>query len=357
MKKKPRKKSKWMSGKKKGLPPGSLVYVGNRENQKLACQILDYNTSEFHEHSFNDPEKCLSFKDSESVTWINIIGLSDTEKISKIAKHYGLHDLLVEDILNTTSRPKIEQTEDYIFAILKMAWHEGDILHFEHITVVLGSNWVLTFQELSGDVFNTIRERIKIPSSKIRKSNADHLYYALLDCIVDNYFVVLEHVGDKLEDFEDELVDHAGHESFLKLQSYRKELIRLRRSVYPLREVISTLSKTEHQLISSSNDRYFRDLYDHTIQVIETVETFRDLMTTMFDIYMSGVSNRMNNIMKVLTIIATIFIPLTFIVGVYGMNFENMPELQWKYGYFLVLGFMATLAFGMLWMFKKKGWL
>jgi len=276
-----------------------------------------------------------------------------------MGNHFNIHPLVLEDIANTGQRPKMEDFVDYIFIVLKMLYYDDkeNETKAEQVSVVLGSNFVISFQESEGDVFDPIRERIKSDRGRIRKMGADYLAYALIDTIVDNYFAILEKLGEKIEDIEDELVTNPALETLQTIHRLKREMIFLRKSVWPLREVISRLERWESPLINKSLDIYLRDVYDHTIQVVDSIETFRDMLSGLLDIYLSSVSNRMNEIMKVLTIIATIAIPLTVITGLYGMNFQFMPELQWRWSYPLVLLAMLTLGILMIRYFRRKKWI
>ena len=348
-----------------GLVPGSLVYVGEEKLGKPHISIIDYNQKEFQEKEVIKVEDCFPFKESPTVTWINVDGLHDTDIISRIGEHFEVHHLILEDIVNTSQRPKFEESDKYIFIVLSMLYFDEkeDEVKAEQLSVILGSNCVISFQEREGDVFNSIRERIRNDKGRIRKSGADYLAYTLLDAIVDNYFVILEKLGDKIEGMEEELVANPTPEKLQTIQNLKRDMVFLRRSVWPLREIISGLQRIESKLIQRSTAVYMRDLYDHTIQVIDTIESLRDMVSGMLDIYMSSISNKMNEVMKVLTIIATIFIPITFIAGIYGMNFDtsiskfNMPELRWPFGYIFAWGVMIMIALGMLIYFKKKKWL
>ena len=299
------------------------------------------------------------FKDKPTVTWINIDGLQEVGIIEKIGAHFGIHPLVLEDILHTGQRPKAEDLGDYLFVVLRMLYYDEreDVMISEQVSLLLGPNYVISFQERGGDVFNPIRERIRNSKGHIRKGGADYLAYALLDAIVDHYFVILEKLGEKIESLEEELVTNPTPETLQTIHTLKRELIFLRKSVWPLREVISGLEREASPLITEPTGIYLRDVYDHTIQVIDTIETYRDMVSGMLDIYLSSVSNRMNEVMKVLTIIATIFIPLTFIAGIYGMNFKYMPELEWHWGYFLVLLVMTIIIAFMVFHFKRKKWL
>jgi len=344
--------------KKAGLPPGSLVHIGERKTEKTRITIIDYDQAQLQEKEAGSIEECFAFKDNPTVTWINIDGLHQIEIIEKMGRHFNLHSLVLEDIVNTGQRPKMEDFEDYIFIVLKMLYYDqkGGI-KTEQVSLILGPNFVISFQEQEGDVFNPIRDRIRKAKGRIRKMGADYLAYALMDTIVDNYFIILERLGEEIEDMEEELLTNPTTETLQKIHFLKREMILLRKSTWPLRELINGLERTESPLIQESTGVYLRDVYDHTIQVIDTVETFRDMISGMLDIYLSSISNKMNEVMKVLTIIATIFIPLTFLAGVYGMNFRYMPELEWHGGYFVVLLVMAAVGISMVGYFRRKKWL
>jgi magnesium transporter len=304
-------------------------------------------------------EEAFPLKDLPTITWINIDGLHEIDVIEKIGQHFNIHPLVLEDILNTGQRPKTEEFEDLIFVVLKMLHYNKNSkkLGSEQFSLVLGSNFLLTFQEIQGDVFKTVRERIRKPKTRIRKSGCDYLAYALIDAIVDYYFVILEAIGDRIEDLEIQLLDNPTHYTLESIHEMKREMIYLRKQIWPIREIINSLVKSESSLIQEQLHVYFRDVYDHTIQIIDTIESYRDILAGMLDIYLSTLSNRMNEVMKVLTIIATIFIPITFVAGIYGMNFKFMPELEWRWGYFMVWAIIIVVAGIMLWFFKKKQWL
>lgn len=345
---------------KAGLSPGALVYVGEERKEKVTIHLLDYDEQNFQEKDVTDVEDCFPFKRTSTVTWINVRGIHDVGLIEKLGNHFGLHPLVLEDIANTEHRPKLEEFDnDYLFVTLKMLGYDESQMQvtIQQASIILGKNFVISFQEGKKDVFEAVRNRIRNGKGRIRKSGADYLYYALIDAIVDGYFVILEKIGDAVEDIEEVLVKTPGSETLSSLHTLKTQLISLRKSVWPLREVISGLERAETTLIKKPTRIYLRDVYDHTIQVIDNVETFRDITSGMLDIYLSSVSNKMNEVMKVLTIFASIFIPLTFIAGVYGMNFENMPELSWGWGYPVLLGIMATAGIGMVIYFRRKKWL
>jgi magnesium transporter len=325
--------------------------------REVKISIIDYDESHIQEKDVKDVEECLSFRDSSTVTWINIDGITDRDLIGKVGECFGLHPLLVEDITTTTQRPKIEETETYIFIMLKMLYWSENAIKTEQVSIVLGPTFVLSFQEYPGDVFDPIRERINNAKGRIRRRGADYLSHGLMDAVVDNYFIVLEKIGEEVEEIEEELVTDPKPETLQDIYRLKRMMVELRRSVWPLREVISRFERIESSLVDESTKIYFRDIYEHTIQVIDTVETYRDMMASMIDLYLSSVSNKMNEVMKVLTIFASIFIPLTFIAGIYGMNFQYMPELGWHWGYFGVLGSMGFLITVMVIYFRRKGWL
>ncbi|HUU39398.1 MAG TPA: magnesium/cobalt transporter CorA [Desulfatiglandales bacterium] len=344
---------------KPGLPPGTLVHIGESRTEKVKITVIDYNEERLQEKEAATVEECFPFKDEPTVTWINIDGIHQADIIEKIGMHFGIHHLILEDIMNTGQRPKMEDLEDYIFIVAKMIYYDekGNDIKAEQVSLLIGLNFVISFQEEEGDVFNPVRERIRKSKGRIRKMKADYLAYSLIDTIVDHYFVVLEKLGEKIEDMEEELINNPIPETLKTIHTLKRELIFLRKSVWPLREVISVLERGESSLIRESTGIYLKDVYDHTIQVVDTVETFRDMVSGMLDIYLSSISNKMNEVMKVLTIIATIFIPLTFVAGLYGMNFKYIPELEWHWGYFVVLFLMASISFGMLLYFRNKKWL
>jgi len=345
--------------KKAGLPPGTLVHIGEKKKEKVKITIIDYHEKEFVEKEARTVEECFPFKEKPTVTWINVDGVHDLEIIEKIGSHFGFHPLTLEDIANTTQRPKIEDFGDYIFLILRMLSYDEkkNEVKSEQVSLILGSNFVISFQEDVGDVFDPVRERIRKGKGRLRKMGADYLAYTLIDSIVDNYFLILEKLGEKIEFLEEELVTDPKTETLQEIHNLKREMIFLRKSVWPLREVISGLERSESDLIKESTGIFLKDIYDHTIQVMDTVEAYRDVLSGMLETYLSSISNRMNQVMKVLTVIATIFIPLTFIVGIYGMNFKYMPELEWRWGYLIIWLAMVVIAIFMIFYFKRKKWL
>jgi magnesium transporter len=345
--------------KKAGLPPGTLVHIGEKKIQESKITVMDYDEAHFQEKEIKTIEECIAFKDVPTVTWINIDGLHRVEILEKLGECYGFHPLVLEDILNTDQRPKVEDYGEYIYIVLKMLdqSNKSNEILTEQISLILGPSFVISFQEREGDVFDPIRERIRNGKGRIRKMGADYLAYALLDSIVDNYFVIMEKLGEKIEFLEEEVVKRPIPETLQTIHHLKREMIFFRKAVWPLREVIGSLERGELPLVKETTRIYLRDVYDHTIQVIDTIETFRDMVSGMLDIYLSSVSNRLNAVMKVLTIIATIFMPLTFIAGIYGMNFKYMPELEWRWGYPVVWLVMVGIGVFMLVYFRKKRWL
>ncbi len=352
--------------KKVGMTPGSLVYVGEKRTEPVKIQIFDFTDTALTEKAVEKAEDCYSYRDSSSTTWINVTGIHDTELIGKLGNHFGIHPLNLEDLLNTGQRPKLQESEQYLFIVLKMLYiKKGEaVITSEQVSLLAGKNYVISFQEeAQHDVFEAIRERIRKTVPRVRLIESDYLAYALLDAVVDHYFVIIEHLGDQIELVEEQLVRRPATENLQTIHELKRELIFMRKAVYPLREVIGGLDRTESPLIHTTTRPYLRDLYEHTVQVIDTIETLRDTVSGLLDIYLSSVNNRMNEVMKVLTIIATIFIPLSFLASVYGMNFDtsispmNMPELRMRFGYILFWIVVAVVGLGLLWSFKKKRWI
>ncbi len=343
---------------KSGLPPGRVVYIGNKANVPVHITVFDYDESGLNEHTINDINECASFKHTQTSTWINIDGIHKTQIIEDIGRLYNIHPLVLEDIVNTQQRPKMEIYDDYVYIVFKMLDYDyaTNEVRIEQISLILGDHYVLSFQENVGDVFESIRNRIRNPQSRIRKLGSDYLVYALLDRVVDNYFIVMEKLGEQLEDFEDEAFNNPGRHVAERLNKLRRETIFIRKAVWPLREMVNHMTNEDVKPIQHATTIFFRDLYDHTVQVLDTIETYRDVLSGIMDVYLSNLSFKMNEVMKVLTIISTIFIPLTFIAGVYGMNFRIMPELEYEYGYYIVMAFMGVVGIAMFIYFKVKKW-
>jgi magnesium transporter len=347
------------AARKAGLPPGALVYTGEQKLDRVTIDIIDYDADNLRELQSVPVSDIAPFRGSPTVTWMNVTGLHDVELIGAIGERFDLHSLVMEDVLSTGQRPKFENLGDYLFIVLKaLHWsREASEMQTEQISVVLGPSFVISFQEIPEDPFDNLRERIRSGRGRIRSMGADYLAYALIDAVVDHYFVALESLGDRIEVLSEEAMGDPTDSTLHDIQRLRHILSDVRRSVWPLREVVSAFQREESPLLTEKTDVYLRDVYDHTIQVVETIEAYRDIVSGLFDTYLSSVSNRMNEVMKVLTIIATIFIPVTFIAGVYGMNFHRMPELAWPLGYPLVLLVMLAVALVMILYFKRKRWL
>lgn len=340
-----------------GLPPGTFQRAEGLPDA-VSIHVFDYGPDGCVEKEVKSIEEVFSLRDTNTISWINIDSPT-IPTIESIQEHFGIHPLVLEDIVNLGQRPKLEDYGDYMFVVARMIYfekEEGDI-HSEQISLILGKNYVISFQETHGDVFDPIRKRLREGKGLLRKSGSDYLAYAILDILVDNYFLILEKFGEDLDVFEEELMNKIDPNMPREIHQIKRQFIFLRKNIWPLREVISGMERNEGQLIHHNSKIFLRDVYDHTIQVIDTIEALRDAVSGLHDIYLSSVSNKMNEIMKVLTIFAAIFIPLTFVAGIYGMNFEYMPELAFKGGYFIALGVMFSLGVGMLLYFKKRDWI
>ena len=345
---------------KAGLPPGTLVHIGEKRAGEPIITLIDYDETNHQESGIKTVEECIPFREKPTVTWINVEGVHEATVVEKLGHCFGLHPLVLEDILNTDQRPKMEVYGDYVYIVLKMLYEGGPNrpVEAEQVSLIFGPNFVISFQEgKEGDVFNPVRERIRSGKGLIRKMGSDYLVYSLIDTIVDNYFLVLERLGEKIELLEEALVAQPAPPTLREIQKFKNQMIFVRRVVWPLREVISSLGRKESPLVKETTEIYLRDVYDHVVQVMDTVEVYREMLSGMLDIYLSSVSNRLNSVMKVLTIIATIFMPLTFIAGIYGMNFKYMPELEWRWGYPAVWLVVALIGVSMLIYFRKKKWL
>jgi len=345
--------------KKAGLPPGTLVHIGEKLTEKTRISVVEYDGQGFQEKELENLETCYLFPEAPAVTWINVVGIQQVEVLEKLGNCFTVHPLALEDILNTEQRPKIEDYGEDLFIVVKLiSYHEKtDEIGAEQISLILRPNALLSFQEKEGDDFANVKERLRAGKGRLRKMGADYLAYTLLDIVVDQYFGVLEKLGEKIEVLEGKLLADPGTATLQKIQNLKKEMLLLRKWIWPLREVISSLERGEFPGIQESTRIYLRDVYDHAIQVMDAIEIYRDMLSGMLDIYLSSLNNRMNAVMKVLTVIATIFMPLTFLAGVYGMNFKHMPELDWPWGYPLILIFMAFVAILMLTLFRRKKWL
>ncbi|GIM51942.1 magnesium transport protein CorA [Capnocytophaga cynodegmi] len=353
-----RKKRKLNRINKMELPPGSLLYFGEKE-KAIDIDVISYKDSFFYSGKVNSVTEALSFVSAQNCTWININGLNNIDEIKRVGEFTNLHSLLLEDILDTEHRPKSEILDNNLLIIIKMIYFGKDKqIISEHLALILGERYIISFQEVEGqDVFGSLRKRLITNVNNIREKDIDYLLFGLLDAVIDNYFLVLDKIGSKIEDIEDEIINNPDEKIILEIQSLKKNAIFLQKSIVPVREITSKLEKINHHLITADTKHYFRDLHDHTIQIVETLGTYRDILWGLTDTYMGAMSNKMNNIMRLLTLISTIFIPLTFIVGVYGMNFDFMPELRYKWSYFIVWGIMILLSFLMILYFKSKKWL
>lgn len=343
--------------KKTGLSPGSLIHLGNTYTEKPIISLINYSETFFTSKEINSAAELKAEMSKQGIMWIDLVGLQDTSLLEDIGTIFNLHPLVLEDILNTDQRPKMEDYDDYLYIVLRNFSRQtnGDLVS-EQISIILGKNLVISFREKPDNRFDPIRQRLSGNKGRIRKSGADYLVHAIIDNIVDHYFIVLEKLEEKIEFLEDALVKRTTPVVLQEIHNLKRELILLRKSLWPLREAISSLERSDSPFISESTGIYFKDIFDHVIAVIDSVETFRDMLSGMLDIYLSSVSNKLNEVMKVLTIIATLFMPLTFLAGVYGMNFKYMPELEWRWGYFGILGIMLAIVLYMIYFFKKKKW-
>ena len=322
----------------------------------VILELIQYNSKEYAMQADLPVDELLTQTKSNHVNWINVDGLHDKSIVLKLGKHFSLHSLLIDDILSD-HQPKAEEFDDYLFFTMKMLYSiKENKIDYEQISFVLGKDYLLSFQEKEGDLFGSLRERIKQSSGRVRTRNADYLLYRLIDIIVDNYYTVLDEVGQQIEQVEDDIYKGPSNQEFQKIQRIKKELIYLRKALYPLRDAVSKLAKDESGFIEQANIRYYGDVYDHVVHLIDSLDTYKDLTSSLMDIHINTVNTRMNEVMKVLAVISTIFMPLTFIVGIYGMNFDRMPELHSKWGYPLVMSSMAALFFGMIRFFKYKKW-
>ena len=341
-----------------GLPPGSLVHIGEKKRDTTLMTLIKYGEDYYDQKAVKLEDIYQITSQRSVVNWINVEGLQDVEVLSKIGEIFSLHPLVLEDILNTDQRPKIEVNDEYIYISSKMLFYDKVLnkLDIEQVSFVLGSDYILSFCERDTDVFEPIIRRLQQGMSRIRRSGPDYLVYCLMDVIVDNYFIVLENIGEEIEVAEDEMIIHTSNKTLKTIHKLKRQILFLLKAVWPLRDVLSALERGESTLIKDSTEVYVRDLYDHVIQIMDTTETLRDILSSMLDVYLSSTSNRMNEIMKVLTIISTVFMPLSFIVGVYGMNIKNMPELSWPWMYPTLWVAMISISAAMLFYFKKKKW-
>jgi len=346
--------------KEVGSSPGTLLFVGEQKTDQPRISVMAYSAETLDEQDIQAVDRLQSMRQSPSRKWINLIGIHDTTMLEKFGLQFDIHPLTLEDIGNTGHRPKIEEFENYLYLVLKMLQFDpaGQKIEAEQVSLILGPDFLISFQEAPGDVFEPVRQRIRKVKGRIRKAGCDYLAYALIDAIVDHYYLILERLGERIEALEDQIVAQEIRQQTLKeIHFLRSETIFMRKQIWPLREMISQLNKGEFDLVQPATHPFLSDVYDHVIQILDTVETYREMLGGLLELYMSSVSNRMNEVMKVLTIIATIFIPITFVAGIYGMNFDHMPELHWRWGYFGVWGIIAAMVVVMLLYFRRKKWL
>lgn len=349
---------KMKAKKRAGLLPGSLVYLGEKRTDKVTIRLIEYNETQFEERQIETIDEFVEEKERKTIKWLNLDGIHQTGLLQKLGENLGLHPMILEDIINTNHRPKAEDFGGYLCAILKMlSYEDKKALVVDQVSLVIGPNYLISFQENPGNLFSTVTEQIRTGKGIIRKMGADYLAYALLDVIVDNYFVILEKLGETMEDIEEELISRPVPQTLRDIHNLKKEMISFRKAVSPMREVIIHLERGESPLIKKGTTIFLRDLYDHIVEILDTMQSFQDMLTGMLDVYLSSINNKMNSVMKILTVITTIFIPLTLIAGIYGMNFRNMPELEWPWGYPAVLLVMLVIAVVLLIIFVRKRWL
>ncbi|MBT1710053.1 magnesium/cobalt transporter CorA [Fulvivirgaceae bacterium PWU5] len=334
------------------ITPAAATHADGRE----ILELISYNRESHDKIDCMPVNELLQQLKPERVNWINVDGLNNQDVIEKIQSHFCLHSLLIDDVLSD-QRPKAEEFDDYLFFTMKMLHRiDGTGIYYEQISFVLGKNFLVSFQEKEGDLFDGFRERIRLDLGRVRKRQADYLLYRLIDIIVENYYNVLDKVGDLVEDIEETVYESSTNQTFHRIQKLKKELIFLRKALYPLRDALGKVIKDESEFVHEENLRFYSDVYDHVVHLIDSVDTYRDLTAGLMDAHINAMNTRMNEVMRVLTVISTIFMPLTFIVGVYGMNFHHMPELSWHWGYYGVWGVMATLVIVMLSFFRYKKW-
>jgi len=341
-----------------GLHPGALIHVGEKLVEKVTFDQIKFDKTTFMHNTKDTIEECLIINEEPTVLWTNIVGLHDADVIHKIGQHYSIHNLVQSDIMNTELRPKIENHENYLQIILKLPHILSENqLFMEQISLIVGKNYVLSFQETSDDIFDHVRERLKNSVGKIREKKSDYLAYALVDAIIDYYYVVMEKIGIQSEILEEELMDNPTPKTLQTIHTLKREMVMLRKSIWPMREVIDRFDRMDSEIIQESTRAYLHDVYNHTVQVMDNIEGLREMMGGMLDTYLSSIGNKMNEVMKTLTIIASIFIPITFIAGIYGTNFSYVPELEWEGSYFVMLGVMGMIVFTMMLWFRNKKWL
>ena len=346
--------------RKSGLPPGTPVHIGVSKTEAPRVSLMHYDGTQIAEETVTDIGACGAWRTKPGVTWINVEGVHRVELLEQLGKGFDLHPLVLEDIANTGQRPKVEDYDRYLYIVVRMLSLHATTHKVvdEQVSLVLGPNFVISFQEgIEGDLFNPIRARLRTAKGRVRREGADYLVYSLVDAIVDGYFVLLEKLGERIEALDDRMLANTAHEASRAIHLLKSEMIWLRKAVWPLREAINTLQRAESALIRPTTAIYLKDVYDHTIEVIDTVETYRDVLSGMLDNNLSLLTTRLNEVIKVLTVVSTIFIPLTFVTGIYGMNFRHMPELEWRWGYPLVMLGMAVISVALFVYFRRKKWM
>jgi magnesium transporter len=344
--------------KQPGLPPGELIHLGERKTKHVRISVFDYNEKSLLEKDISDLSEVSEYLGKKSVTWLNINGLHEIKHIEAVGKIFNVHSLVLEDVLNTNQRPKVEEFDDYLYVVVKMLSGnaDGNGIDTEQVSLILGKNYVISLQEKEGDLFDPVRDRIRTMKGRIRKMGADFLMYSLVDAIVDHYFFILENIGTRINDLEEIVLSDPTPVTLQQIHKLKRDVIYLRKTIWPTRDMTMYLPQMPSSLISDDISIFLRDLYDHVMRVNEAIETYRDMITAVLDIYLTTINNRMNEVMKVLTIISTIFIPLSFFAGIYGMNFDFMPELHYKWGYYILLFAMMCIAGAMMLFFRKKRW-
>ena len=342
-----------------GSIPGTVEYIGHPREEDVRIEILEFDESTTNETVVKSVDELKTYLEHPGIKWIQVTGVHNSDILNEIGNLFKIISLDLEDIANTTQRPRIEEREEYIFMVLKVLQLDTETreINIEQISIVLGPGYVITFHETTPELFETLQTRIIAGKGRVRKMKSDYLVFAITDILIDQYFILIEDIGETIEETEEELIVSPGLSSQESIYKLKRRLGYVKKTIWPAREVLNQLQHSDHELIDEGTKIYFRNIYDHTIQIIETLESLRDLTSGMMDLYLSTVSNKMNEIMKVLTIFSTIFIPLTFFAGVYGMNFKYLPELEWRNGYFIFWGIMVSITLIMLLLFRRKKWL
>lgn len=345
-------------GKKAGTPPGTILHLGEHKTGRVKITRVSYDEQNYSEEEDISIDELFTPRPGFDVEWVNFDGIHDVEMVERIGSHYGINMLVLEDIVNSSQRPKFEDYDDYVYIVLRMLKHDEakNETGSEQVSIILNHDKVLTFQEKESDDFESIRDRIRKKKGKIHRSGPDFLCYSIIDFIIDNYFIVLEKIGERIDILEEDVLGDTGEQTIQKLHSLKRDTLAIRKSLWPIRDILGFMLKPDNAMITDSTRLFLRDAYDHTVEAIETLEVYRDFISGLLDINLSRMSNRMNEIVKVLTLISTIFIPLTFIAGVYGMNFRVIPGLEWRFGYYSIMLLMLVIAGMMLFYFRKKKW-